>query len=101
MSKYDFPEIFQNTLRLEIISYLISGEKSFKEIKELTNATDGNISVQIKKMKEKDIVSIKKEFVKNKPKTTYTLTDFGLNEFRRYISLLEDILKGHDKDDIR
>lgn len=92
MEPLNFPEIFQNKLRLQIVSYLISGEKSFREVKLLTKASDGNISSQFTKLEEKNIVTIKKQFVNNKPRTTYKLTNYGFNQFKEYVCLLENIL---------
>lgn len=93
MHEFFIPDIFQNKLRLEIISCLISGEKSFKEVKNLTNATDGNISAQIAKMEEEKFISVKKQFINNKPRTTYQLTDYGYIKFKEYVNILERILK--------
>lgn len=95
MSDFTFPDIFQNKLRLEIVSYLISGKKSFMEIKKLTNASDGNISVQIGKLKEENIINVKKSFENNKPKTTYSITQHGLTTFKEYVVMLEKILNSY------
>nr|WP_288755530.1 transcriptional regulator [uncultured Anaerostipes sp.] len=43
-------EAFCSKLRLQIISNLVSKKLLFTELKKLTNASDGNLSVQLKKL---------------------------------------------------
>lgn len=38
----EIPNIFQSKIRLAIMTSLIDGKKYFKQLKELTEATDGN-----------------------------------------------------------
>ena len=47
MEMNNIPEIFQSKLRLMIISALIRQPLSFSVLRQLTGATDGNLSVQI------------------------------------------------------
>lgn len=37
------PEAFQTKLRLAVLSALLTGEKNFRELKGITEATDGNL----------------------------------------------------------
>jgi predicted transcriptional regulator len=56
--------ILHSELRLAIISLLIGNEKiEFNDIKEKTNATSGNISVQLQKLKEAEYIIIEKQFI--------------------------------------
>ena len=48
----NIPEAFSLSIRLKLISCLLNGEKTFKELKQITKATDGNISVQLSKLEE-------------------------------------------------
>lgn len=89
------PDIFQSKLRIAIVSCLMTGEKTFKEVKEITGATDGNISVQVSKMEEGGYIEVHKDFSNNKPRTKYTLTLKGQNEFIDYVNALESVLKQH------
>lgn len=75
------PDIFQSKLRIAIVSCLMTGEKTFKEVKEITGASDGNLSVQMSEMEESGYVSIHKDFFSNKPRTRYNLTGKGKKEF--------------------
>lgn len=86
------PEAFQSRLRLMIVSALIEGRKSFAELKSITQATDGNLSVQIAKLEGWGYVTVEKAFVGRRPQTTCTLTDEGLATFRAYVELLGRIV---------
>ena len=74
------------------MSALLTGEKNFKELKKITEATDGNLGAQLKKLEEAGHIAIRKEFVNNKPKTTCAMTDFGRRQFREYVEMLERLL---------
>jgi len=41
-----------------------------------------------------EYVEMKKEFVDNKPKTTYSITQKGKKEFKDYIKQLQKIISG-------
>ncbi len=86
------PEAFQSKIRIAIISALIIGDKTFSQIKESTNGTDGNLSVHLTKLEDMGYISVTKEFVGKKPRTTYSLTKTGRQEFEEYVNLLEKIL---------
>lgn len=91
------PDIFQSKLRIAIISTLMTGTKTFKEIKDLTGATDGNISTHMTKLKDAGYVEIVKDFYKNKPRTRYSVTELGITEFKAYVNRLEEIVKSMSK----
>ena len=86
------PDAFQSKLRLMIISALFSGEKTFKELKALTGATDGNLSAQISNLEQVNYVSVEKRFVGKRPNTTCTITEDGENSFREYVGLLQKVI---------
>ena len=94
MEMREIPELFQSKLRLMIISALIREKLSFNALKEITGATDGNLSVQIAKLSEAGYIGVYKEFVGKKPLTTCELTDLGRESFRQYVELLNGILGG-------
>jgi DNA-binding MarR family transcriptional regulator len=88
--------MFQSKLRIAIVSCLMTGEKTFKEVKEVTGATDGNVSVQMSKMEEAGYIAVSKDFFNNKPRTRYNLTPKGRNEFIDYVNALDDLLKQYN-----
>lgn len=86
------PEAFQTKLRIAVISALVTGEKTFKQLKEITGATDGNLGAQLNKLEELGYIIIKKEFVNKKPQSTYILTKAGRDNFKQYVEMLSQIL---------
>lgn len=94
MEMNEIPEIFQSKLRLMIISALIKQPCSFSALKQLTGATDGNLSVQITKLSDAGYITVNKEFSEKKPLTTCALTPLGRDSFRQYVELLNHMLSG-------
>lgn len=89
MNKLD--AILHSELRLAIISLLVKHHKlDFNFLKEKTNASSGNLSIQIKKLESAGYITVKKRFKKNYPNTTCILTDKGLQAFEKYV---DDIKK--------
>ena len=88
----EIPEAFSATLRIKIIAALTGSSKTFNELLELTQATRGNLSVQLTKLEEWGFLTSVKVIEKKKTKSTHTLTAYGLNQFEEYISLLQSVL---------
>lgn len=85
--------ILHSQLRLAVMSLLISvKEAEFTFIKEKTNATAGNLSVQIQKLKEVSYVDVTKQFVNNYPQTTCKITPVGITAFEAYVKALQEYL---------
>ena len=61
MKGYQIQEAFCSKLRLQIISNLISKKLFFTELKNLTNASDGNLSVQLKKLEGWEYIKSEKK----------------------------------------
>jgi len=55
--------------------------------------TKGNLSTHVLKLEEKGLMSVKKEFVGRKPRTTYSCTPQGRREMEDYLSRIETLLK--------
>jgi DNA-binding PadR family transcriptional regulator len=68
-------------------------EAEFTFIRGKINATDGNLSVHLKKLEEHKYISVKKEFIERKPVSKYRITDIGRKAFEDYIKKLESIIK--------
>ena len=74
--------ILHSQLRLAVVSLLISvKEAEFAFLKEKTNATAGNLSVQISKLKEAGYVEVIKQFKDNYPLTICKITQVGVQAF--------------------
>jgi DNA-binding transcriptional ArsR family regulator len=86
--------ILHSQLRLAIMSLLISvKEAEFTFIKEKTNATAGNLSVQVQKLKEAGYIEVTKQFVDNYPQTTCKITSEGVKAFEAYVKALQAYLQ--------
>jgi DNA-binding transcriptional ArsR family regulator len=89
----DLNPILHSQLRLAVMSLLISvKEAEFTFIKEKTNSTAGNLSVQIQKLKEAGYIEVKKEFKDNYPNTTCKITPQGIAAFEEYVKTLQQYL---------
>jgi DNA-binding transcriptional ArsR family regulator len=70
--------LLHSELRLKIISLLVGVESAeFNWLLEQTDATRGNLSVQISKLKDAGYIDVKKGFRKNYPLTTCRITEKG------------------------
>lgn len=86
--------ILHSQLRLAVMSLLISvKEAEFTFIREKTNATAGNLSVQVQKLKEAGYIDVVKQFKDNYPQTTCKITDVGISAFEAYVKALQEYLK--------
>ena len=85
--------ILHSQLRLAIMSLLVSvKEADFTFIQEATNSSNGNLSVQISKLKEAEYIEVKKAFENNYPKTTCKITKKGIKAFEKYVQDIKNYL---------
>lgn len=86
--------ILHSELRLAIMSLLLGIEEAdFTYIKEQTNATAGNLSVQIDKLTAAGYIEVEKKFEGKRPCTTCRITQKGVEAFESYVESLKDYLK--------
>lgn len=80
-------------LRLGLMAYLSSvTSATFTELKDKTGASDGNLSVHLRKLEDAGYVSIEKKFVDRKPQTRASLTDTGRTAWIAYLDQLRGLL---------
>lgn len=85
--------ILHQELRLAIVSFLATAEwVDFKKLIEVTEATKGNLSVQISKLEKAGYLEVKKSFKNNYPLTECKLKAKGKEELEAYISDLKKML---------
>jgi predicted transcriptional regulator len=86
--------ILHSQLRLAVMSLLISvKEAEFTFIKEKTNSTAGNLSVQVQKLKDVGYIEVVKQFKENYPLTTCKVTKKGIEAFENYVKALQEYLQ--------
>lgn len=81
-------------IRLGILSALsVTESLSFAELKELLQATDGNLSAHARKLEDAGYIACKKEFAARVPKTEYSMTPKGKRVFTRHLQHMESLIK--------
>jgi len=89
----DLDPILHSQLRLAVVSLLISvKEAEFVFLKEKTNSTAGNLSVQIQKLKDTGYIEVTKQFKDNYPQTICKITPAGIKAFEAYVKNLQAYL---------
>lgn len=90
----DLDPLLHSQLRLAIVSLLMtSDEVDFNQIKDTTNATSGNISVQIKKLQDAGYIEVVKSFKNNYQNTSLKMTNKGIKAFEDYVESLKQYIK--------
>ena len=75
------------------MSLLISvKEAEFTFIKEKTNSSAGNLSVQIQKLKDARYIDVVKQFKENYPQTICRVTQNGVQAFEEYVKALQQYI---------
>lgn len=92
----DIPEALSLPIRLKLISCLVSGKKTFVELKNLVEGSDGNVSVQLSKLEEWGYIKSEKTIEKKRMKSMYELSNYGFNQLVAYVELLESIVGSKD-----
>lgn len=86
----DLDPLLHSQLRLGVMSLLLTVDSAdFTFIKEKTNSTSGNLSVQLDKLHEAGYISIEKSFKGKKPLTTCKVTRKGIKAFEEYVNVLK------------
>lgn len=93
MALKDLDPLLHSQLRLGVISLLMSVESAdFTYLREKTNSTAGNLSVQLDKLSEAGYITIDKTFKGKKPLTTCRITRQGLKAFEEYVESLKQYI---------
>lgn len=86
--------LLHSQLRLAVVSILLSVEEAdFVYLKEKTNSTAGNLSVQLDKLSAAGYISVQKEFIGKKPRTSCKITPKGKEAFENYVECLKEYIK--------
>lgn len=85
--------LLHQQLRLSVISLLVSvKEAEFNYLKEKTESTAGNLSVQINKLADANYITVTKTFRDNYPLTTCKITAKGIKAFESYVENLKQYI---------
>lgn len=85
--------LLHSELRLAIMSILLTVEEAdFNYLKESTQSTSGNISVQIDKLQQAGYISVKRGFVGKRTRTVCKITPIGVTAFEKYVDALKSYI---------
>lgn len=86
-------DVIHGRLRLGVMAYLAgAGQADFNALKAKLQATDGNLSVQLRKLEEAGYIEIEKTYLGRKPLTRVSITDIGRSAFVAYLDAIEKLL---------
>jgi DNA-binding MarR family transcriptional regulator len=86
-------EIIHSRIRLAAMAVLVGVESAdFTFLREKVGATDGNLSVHLRKLEEARYVTVDKRFADRKPVSSYRLTAKGRKAFELYVERLESLI---------
>ncbi|HEY0740743.1 MAG TPA: transcriptional regulator [Chryseosolibacter sp.] len=89
----DLDPLLHSQLRLAIMSLLMTLESAeFTYLKEKTNSTAGNLSVQLDKLSDAGYIHVEKSFKGKKPLTTCKVTPKGIKAFEDYVTALKQYI---------
>jgi DNA-binding MarR family transcriptional regulator len=82
-------EVIHGRVRLGVMAYLSGLESAdFNALKARLGASDGNLSVHLRKLEDAGYVAIEKGYAGRKPLTRVRLTDAGRSAFVRYLDAM-------------
>src|ERR1700749_3600174 len=86
-------DIIHGRLRLGVMAYLANAEVAdFNELKAVLEVTQGNLSVQLRKLEDAGDVAIEKGFLGRKPRTQVRITADGRKAFALYLEALGQVI---------
>jgi len=86
-------KIFENRIRLGVMSLLMVNNKTdFNTLKDLLDVTDGNLASHLAALEKSSYITVYKQFVGKKPRTTYAVTEEGRKAFHEHLDALEKLI---------
>lgn len=85
--------LLHSELRLAVMSILMSMEEAdFVFLREKTESTAGNLSVQLDKLSSAGYISMDKGFEGKRPRTICSITPQGIAAFEEYVDALKQYI---------
>ena len=86
--------VIHERMRLAILSAVAGRDAvTFAELKTLTGATDGNLSVHARRLEEAGYLVCTKSFVRRVPRTEYRITRAGRQALHTYLDHMEALIR--------
>jgi DNA-binding HxlR family transcriptional regulator len=87
-------DVIHGRMRLGIMATLSGVESAdFGTLKARLQATDGNLSVHLRKLEEAGYVTVSKRFVDRKPLTEASMTEAGRKAFVAYLDAMAGLVQ--------
>ena len=103
MARFDIggiDDVIHGRLRLGVMAYLADAEVAdFTELKTALEATQGNLSIHLRKLQEAGYVTIDKSFLNLKPLTRVRMTEAGRQAFITYLDAIGRLVGGGERDE--
>ena len=82
-------DVIHGRLRLGVMAYLANAEVAdFNQLKAILEVTQGNLSVQLRKLEDANYVTIEKGYLGRRPRTQVRITAVGRKAFAAYLEAL-------------
>lgn len=82
-------DVIHGRMRLGIMAYLADAEVAdFSALKAALGATQGNLSIHLRKLEDAGYIGIEKSFLGRKPLTRARINDAGRRAFAAYLDAL-------------
>jgi len=99
LSPTQLDRLIHERTRLAIVSALAANPSlTFSELKELLQASDGNLSVHARKLEDAGYVACTKSFAGRTPRTEYRLTASGRRALEKYLDHMEALIRATRED---
>ena len=86
-------DVIHGRLRLGIMAYLADAEVAdFNELKAALQATQGNLSIHLRKIEDAGYIKIEKSFLARKPLTRARMTAAGRKAFAAYLTTIAKLV---------
>ena len=86
-------DVIHGRLRLGIMAYLADSEVAdFNELKAALQATQGNLSIHLRKLEDAGYIKIEKSFLARKPLTRARMTPAGRKAFAAYLAAIAKLV---------
>lgn len=86
-------DVIHGRMRLGIMAYLADAEVAdFNELKRVLEATQGNLSIHLRKLEDAGYIAIDKSFLGRKPLTRARLTEAGRQAFAEYLEAMAGLV---------
>jgi DNA-binding MarR family transcriptional regulator len=91
----EIDDVIHGRVRLAVMAFLSgAGAADFGTLRKKIGVTDGNLSVNLRKLEDAGYVRIDKSFVDRRPLTTCILTDNGREAWIAYLERMQAVLFG-------